>query len=92
MTSSVHPDTMRRTQAAHINQPTIPSGMIEVSKDRFFELLYADKRDIMPSHQARDFTSWEVVHTRVQWGWSTPGWANAGMFPKQYAVRATAAA
>lgn len=73
-----------------MSKPQMPSDMAEVSKDRFFELLYADKRDIMPRNQARDFTSWEVVHTRERWGWSTPGWSNAGMYQKQYAVRVPA--
>lgn len=33
----------------HTPTPSIPQGMIAVSKDEFFKALEADKRDIMPS-------------------------------------------
>jgi hypothetical protein len=52
---------------------TIPSGMIEVSKEQFFAALNADARDIMPSVLSPDCTRWETK-TRQLWGWSLPGW------------------
>lgn len=51
--------------------------MVEVSKEEFFKALYADPRDIMPSHKDPDFTTWET-RERVVWGWSCPGWKNPG--------------
>jgi len=53
--------------------------------DRFFELLKADPRDIMPNTNHPYFTYWETKD-RVRWGWSTPGWRNPGE-PAAYAVR-----
>lgn len=73
------------TDSTHTPAPTMPEGMVAVSKDEFFRLLAADRRDIMPRNEARDHTSWEAVHARTRWGWSTPGWANPGS-PKAYAV------
>lgn len=63
----------------------VPSGMVEVSKDLFFATLFADRRDIMPRHSQRNYTTWETKSREV-WGWSTPGWANPGD-PKRYAIR-----
>lgn len=67
----------------------IPSGMVEVSKERFFELLYAEKRDIMPRSEQK-FTAWEGNHTRESWGWASEGWSPSGK-PKRYAVLAAIA-
>lgn len=54
----------------------IPAGMIEVSRDAFFDALYADKRDIMPRATIEAdgkgiYSVWSVVATRESWGWST---------------------
>lgn len=64
----------------------IPDGFVEVSRDRFFAMLYADKRDIMPNNESPTSTFWRVVRTRDAWGWSAPGWSNP-RDPKMYAVR-----
>jgi hypothetical protein len=58
--------------------------MTEVTKDRYFSMLSADKRDIMPSHRERNFTTWETQNREV-FGWSSPGWNNPED-PKVYAV------
>ncbi len=63
----------------------IPSGMEEVTKDEFFARLKADGRDIMPNHDAPDFTIWKT-RARQVWGWSTPGWKTPGT-QKRYAVK-----
>ncbi len=68
---------------------TIPAGFTEVPQDRFFALLRADRRDIMPSNQSPEFTTWEVVATREVWGWSTPGWRSPYGTPDVYAVKGT---
>lgn len=62
----------------------IPNGMVAVSKEEFFAALYADPRDIMPTHNAPDHTQWETK-SRQLWGWSTPGWKNPGT-EHQYAI------
>lgn len=67
-----------------------PAGMREVSRDEFFGHLYADKRDIMPTVEAREYTYWRVVSTRRVWGWSAPGWGNP-QAPKCYALADAAA-
>ncbi|MEM5406287.1 hypothetical protein [Paraburkholderia unamae] len=54
----------------------IPAGFQPVTKEEFFEALYADKRDIMPSISESPYnTNWETKG-RVRWGWSAPGWKN----------------
>jgi hypothetical protein len=70
---------------------TIPQGMIEVTQKEFYKRLYADPRDIMPTTNHPDFTSWEVVWTRAVWGWSSQGWRNSGNphIPKHYAIKET---
>lgn len=67
--------------------PSVPAGMVPVTREEFFDLLKADKRDIMPRNSAETFTSWEVAHTREVWGWSTPGWKYPGD-PHRYAIKA----
>jgi hypothetical protein len=52
--------------------------MTEVSKSKFFELLKADPRDIMPNHDRPYCTEWLVQRGRFAWGWSSPGWRNPG--------------
>lgn len=74
-------------------QPTMPEGMVEVTKDRFFELLKADPRDIMPTAQWPYFTPWRVVQTGVMWGWSSHGYKTPFHSPARvYAVRREVAA
>jgi hypothetical protein len=67
----------------------LPTGMKEVSREEFFRALYADPRDIMPSHQSPTFTTWETKG-RAVWGWSYPGWRNAGE-PQRWAINADGA-
>jgi hypothetical protein len=50
--------------------------MTVVSKDEFYAALSADKRDIMPTTEAREHTPWRVVATRAMWGWSSTGYAS----------------
>lgn len=51
-----------------------PDGMKEVSKDKFFEALKADKRDIMPSaSESPNYSVWSDKSRNV-WGYSYPGW------------------
>ena len=64
---------------------TRPECMIEVPQAEFFALMRADGRDIMPNHDADEFTRWEVKGSRALWGWSTPGWRNPGS-KRAYAV------
>jgi hypothetical protein len=64
----------------------IPDGMKEVSKEDFFEHLKADKRDIMPSTMAENYSWWKVVSSQQIWGWTWPGWKNSGEGEKRYAI------
>lgn len=59
-------------------KPEIPAGMVEVTWDEFYSRLKADPRDIMPTVNNPLYTSWEDTRTREVWGWSYPGWKNAG--------------
>jgi hypothetical protein len=65
--------------------PGPPAGMVAVSRDRFFSLLSADGRDIMPSHRDPHHVLWETRNREV-WGWTAPGWKNPGAHPSMYAV------
>lgn len=65
--------------------PMPPEGMKEVTQGEFLAALSADRRDIMPQHSEPYFTTWEVVSGRKVWGWSYPGWKNAGK-EKRYAL------
>lgn len=56
----------------------IPKGFKQVSKEVFYEKLFADRRDIMPTLNNPNFTDWQVVETREKWGWEFPGWRNGG--------------
>ena len=58
--------------------------MRDVSKDEFFAALFADPRDIMPSHRLPHETHWET-RGRALWGVSKPGWKNPGD-PASYAL------
>ncbi|MNF13296.1 hypothetical protein D3C80_2150870 [compost metagenome] len=52
----------------------VPNGMKEVSREEFFEALYADKRDIMPSvSESEDYSVWSDKSRNV-WGYTYPGW------------------
>ncbi len=64
----------------------IPEGFKPVSYEEFFELLYADKRDIMPSVQESPYYSVWMTPQRYVWGYTYPGWKN-GMDEKGYFVR-----
>lgn len=72
-----------------VNEPDIPSGMVEVTMEQFFALMRAQKHDVMPSQSAPTHTVWKAPLQPV-WGWSTPGWKHVGEWPKRYAVRADA--
>jgi len=65
---------------------TLPPGYANVTREEFFRLLKLDSRDIMPSHDAPDLTTWRVVATRTAWGISAPGWKNPHAHPPCYAV------
>jgi hypothetical protein len=67
--------------------PAVPSGMTAVSQEEFFQRLYADPRDIMPSNDFPNWTGWRVVATGEVWGWSAPGWRNVGSHEKVWAVK-----
>lgn len=69
-------------------RPSVPAGMVEVSKEEFFTLLYADKRDIMPAHNDPSCTVWRVVATHARWGWDAPGWKVPRAHAPIYAVMA----
>lgn len=66
---------------------SIPNGIVVVTKEQFFSALYADTRDIMPSHVNPLYTTWETKQREV-WGWSFPGWKNTGL-AKVYAIYRT---
>ncbi len=53
----------------------IPDGMVEVSKNEFFEALKADPRDIMPHALNPCFSTWETKDRQL-WGITAPGWKN----------------
>lgn len=65
----------------------IPDGFREVTKDEFFAALAADKRDIMPTTEARTWTPWRVQTTRETWGWVSTGYASPYGTPKVYAIK-----
>jgi hypothetical protein len=65
---------------------TQPTGFNLVTRDEFYKLLYADKRDIMPTVKDPESTTWETRDGYV-WGWSWPGWSNVGEGPPLWAVR-----
>ncbi len=54
--------------------------------ERFFELLKADTRDIMPTHTYEYASTWETPQ-RYVWGWSFPGWRNPMAPVKIWAVK-----
>lgn len=54
-----------------------PAGMIEVTEKQFFAALFADQRDVMPSHNQPDHTDWLDKNARV-FGRTFPGWKNPG--------------
>lgn len=76
--------------AAHTQGPMVPAGMVVVSKDEFYAALNADKRDIMPTTEAREHTPWRVVATRAVWGWNSTGYASKFGAPEVYAIAKTA--
>lgn len=64
----------------------VPDGFKKVSKDEFFEALYADKRDIMPTiSESVHYSVWMTPQRNV-WGYTYPGWkypmAEKGYFIK----------
>lgn len=65
----------------------IPDGFREVTKAEFFAALTADKRDIMPTTEARTFTPWRVQSTREMWGWCSKGYASPYGAPSIYAIK-----
>lgn len=71
-------------------QPTpahvVPAGMTVVTKAEFYLALGADKRDIMPTTEAREHTPWRIVATRAMWGWSSTGYASKFGAPEVYAI------
>ena len=69
----------------------VPAGMVVVTRDEFHAALKADKRDIMPTTEAREHTPWRVVATRAMWGWSSTGYASKFGAPEVYAIAKAAA-
>lgn len=78
----------------HTNEdpnPTMPTDMVEVTKEQFFQLLFADKRDIMPNTDHCYFTNW-CTTSREVWGWNSSGWRTPFTSPPpRYAVNRTTA-
>lgn len=74
--------------------PDPPAGYALVGRERFFHLLAAERRDVMPTVRDPAATWWEEQHTRAPWGWSWPGWRVSGdpRYPHVYAVLARAGA
>lgn len=73
----------------HTLGPIVPTGMTVATKDDFFAALKADKadkRDIMPTTEAREHTPWRVVTNRAMWGWSSTGYASKSGTPTVYAL------
>lgn len=64
-----------------------PDGMTEVTERQFFDLLYADPRDIMPNHDNPLHTVWETK-SRAVFGQTYPGWQNPGD-ERHYFVKST---
>lgn len=69
------------------NAPTPPDGFQVVTKEAFFTALAADRRDIMPTTEARTFTPWRVVSSREMWGWSSRGYVSPYRVPEVYAIK-----
>lgn len=61
-----------------MEQPKPPANMTVVTKERFYELLNAEKRNITSSVlDSPEYVLWSVRGERNNpWGWSTPGWQN----------------
>lgn len=72
--------------AQHTPTPAVPAGMVVVTHDEFYAALRADKRDIMPTVEAREHTPWRVVATRAMWGWHSIGYASKFGAPDVYAI------
>ena len=52
---------------------TPPSGMRVVSKEEFYRLVMAEKRDVMPNPE-RNETAWRFNGTHRLWGWHSEGY------------------
>lgn len=66
---------------------TVPAGMVVVTKDEFFAALFADKRDIMPTTEAREHTPWRLQSgSRAMWGWCSTGYASGYGAPQVFAI------
>lgn len=50
--------------------------MTVMTKEEFYAALAAEKRNIMPTTEAREHTPWRIVATRAMWGWSSKGYAS----------------
>jgi hypothetical protein len=68
----------------------VPAGMVVVTKDEFYAALFADKRDIMPTVEAREHTPWRFVQNRAMWGWCSTGYASKFGAPEVYAIARSA--
>jgi hypothetical protein len=63
-----------------------PDGMRKVNKEEFFEALYADKTDIMPScSESENYSAW-MTPQRCIWGYTYPGWKHP-MEEKGYFIK-----
>lgn len=61
------------TPAKNTDINAMPVGMREVSKDEFWRLVMAEKRNIHPTHEPHH-TDWFLVNTRQVWGWVSTGY------------------
>lgn len=83
---------MRIVSAQTAPGPVVPAGMVVVTKDEFYAALFADKRDIMPTTEARERTAWRLMSNRAMWGWSSTGYASKFGDPQVYAITTRSAA
>lgn len=68
-------DTSCLTPSKHSPISAMPAGMREISKEEFWRLVMAEKRNIHP-YSERYHTHWDVVDTRQPWGWVSAGYAS----------------
>lgn len=54
----------------------IPKGFVEVTKEEFFKVM--GPLNVHPSLSNPDYTSWEMLGSRIVVGRSLPGWKESG--------------
>lgn len=63
------------TPSKHSPINAMPAGMREVSKEEFWRLVKAERRNIHPTSE-RYHTDWFVVDPRQAWGWRSCGYCS----------------